>query len=339
MSGKTKTISVKGLEHGEREKLLFSNIEEVKEGELLRIIVEFDPVPLVYMLNARGGFAVEYEKKGPVEWILNVRKTSAEDGAKGKLKQLLAELKKGSVSRETREKAKEFLNSVDMKTLGLVEQELIREGVSAETIRTDLCDIHLEALKDAMVKKRIKVKAPHPVHTLMEEHKVIVKNLKELAKLAKKLEGKNSFAEFGAESLEKLKHVAHHLAEAELHHTREEEALFPRMEAHDVVEPPHIMRLDHVDLRKKKKELHELAAEPEKHGFKKFKQRVVELGGQLPRELESHIFKEDNILYQIALQMLSEEEWKQVKKQCDEIGYCCFTPKEKTVHACHHHKH
>ncbi len=32
-----------------------------------------------------------------------------------------------------------------------------------------------------------------------------------------------------------------------------------------------------------------------------FKRKVVELGEFLPRELHSHIFKEDNILYQIAL--------------------------------------
>ncbi|MBI5159384.1 DUF438 domain-containing protein [Candidatus Micrarchaeota archaeon] len=326
MGVKTKTLSVKGLEHGEREKLLFSSIDGVKEGELLRI-VEFDPVPLVYMLNAREGFAVEYEKKGPDEWILNVKKTGSSNEQKAKLKQLLVELKKGSVSKETREKAKEFLNSVDMKTIGMVEQELIREGVPAETIRADLCDIHLEALKDAMVKKRIKVKAPHPIHTLMEEHKIIVKNLKELAGIAKRLKGRNSFAEMGND-LDELRHVVHHLVEAEKHHEREEEALFPKMEAHYIIGPPRIMKMDHVKLRKRKKELQELAASPEELGFKEFKRKSIELGEYLSRELESHIFKEDNILYQMALQALSEEEWKEVKKQCDKIGYCCFTPKK-----------
>ncbi len=326
MSGKTKTISVKGLGHGEREKLLFGSIENAKPGETLRIIVEFDPVPLVYMLNARGDFSVAYEKKGPDEWILNVARTGFDEDKKNKLKKLLGELKKGNVSKETREKAKEFLNSVDMKTLGMVEQELIREGVPVETIRTDLCDIHLEAMKDAMVKKRITVKAPHPIHTLMEEHKVILKNLKQLARIVKKIKRKNGFRALGAD-LEKLEHVAHHLVEAESHHAREEEALFPKMEARDIVEPPRIMKMDHAEFRKRKKELHALASNPEKREFKEFKQKAAELGEYLSRELESHIFKEDNILYQMALQALSEEEWKEVKKRCDEIGYCCFTPK------------
>lgn len=39
-------------------------------------------------------------------------------------------------------------------------------------------------------------------------------------------------------------------------------------------------------------------------------------------------FKEDNILYPIALQLLSPDEWEKVKKECDKIGYCCFTPED-----------
>jgi DUF438 domain-containing protein len=56
---------------------------------------------------------------------------------------------------------------------------------------------------------------------------------------------------------------------------------------------------------------------------------VVELAEYLTRELESHIFKEDNIIYQIALQTLTSQEWQEVKKECDKIGYCCFAPEDR----------
>jgi len=75
--------------------------------------------------------------------------------------------------------------------------------------------------------------------------------------------------------------------------------------------------------------LNKLAQNPQDHGFPEFKVRILELGEYLTRELESHIFKEDNILYQIALQVLSPEEWEKVKKECDKIGYCCFTPEDQ----------
>ncbi len=45
-----KTIDVKGLGHAEKEGLIFPGVEELTDSEVLRIIMEFNPVPLVYML-------------------------------------------------------------------------------------------------------------------------------------------------------------------------------------------------------------------------------------------------------------------------------------------------
>ena len=120
-----------------------------------------------------------------------------------------------------------------------------------------------------------------------------------------------------------------HLVEAESHHQREEEALFPQLEAHDIVEPGTIMKMDHEEFRKRKQALFQLSHNSDDYQFDEFKERCVELGSYLTQELESHIFKEDNILYQIALQTLSDEEWREVKKECDKIGYCCFTPEDQ----------
>lgn len=323
-----KTVDVKGLEHGEREKLIFPSIEQLEAGETLRIVVEFNPVPLVYMLNAQGGFEVAYEKEGPAEWILKVTKTGTQKDVKSDLKTLLTELKGGEVSEETKVKAKELFQTVDAKTLGLVEQELIREGVSHDEIRKSLCDIHLEALKDTLISKRIEVTAPHPVHTFTEEHKVILESLRELGQLVSRLKEKSGFESMGND-LNKLKEIAHHLVDAENHHQREEEVLFPKLEKHDVIEPPSIMKMDHVEFRKCKKELYKIAHNYQDYNFPEFKTKVNELGGYLSQELASHIFKEDNILYQIALQVLTPEEWEEVKRECDKIGYCCFTPEDQ----------
>ena len=53
-----------------------------------------------------------------------------------------------------------------------------------------------------------------------------------------------------ADDMEKLKDIAHHLVEAENHHQREEDVLFPSLEKHNVVEPPNIMKLNHLEFRK-----------------------------------------------------------------------------------------
>ena len=321
-----KTIDVKGMEHGQREEAIFPAIGALRPGETARLVVEFNPMPLVFLLKAQGDLEVGYEKEGPDEWVLRVTRKGEPD-KKEQFRELLAELKETELSENTKARAKDLLGTVDAKTLGILEQELIREGISHDEIRSSLCDIHLEVMKDALVSQRKEVSAPHPVHTFMKEHEHIVDSLHQLAALVERLGGANSFQAMGND-VEKLKEIAHHLVEAESHHKREEEALFPAMERHDVIEPPEIMKLDHIEFRKRKHALYDLAHQPEAVAFPEFKARVIELGKYLIKELESHIFKEDNILYQIALQVLTPEEWQKVKQECDKVGYCCFTPED-----------
>ena len=229
-----KTINVKGLEHVQREEMIFPGIEALKPGETARLIVEFNPVPLVYLLKAQDGLEVGYEKEGPDEWILKVTRMAKDDDKKEQFRELLTELKGNNVSEAAKEKARSLLQEVDAKSLGILEQELIREGVSHDEIRKSLCDIHLEVMRDSLVAKRQEVSAPHPVHTFMTEHVHIVASLKDLAALMARLQSKNSYEAMG-DDMDKLKDIAHHLVEAENHHKREEEVLFPEVEKHDIV--------------------------------------------------------------------------------------------------------
>jgi DUF438 domain-containing protein len=175
--------------------------------------------------------------------------------------------------------------------------------------------------------ERLEVASPHPINTFMEEHRVILEKLDRLERLAGALERADGLDGF-AEGMAELKDVAYHLIEAESHHRREEEALFPALEAHGVEQPPHVMRMDHVILRRKKHDLYNLVERPERTEFKELQTRVRELSTFLHTHLGNHIAKEDNILYRMSLQILTEDEWDQVKRKCDEIGYCCFTPKD-----------
>jgi len=323
-----KTVDTRGLEHAEKERLVFPGIEALQADETLRIVLDFNPVPLEYLLKAYGKYEVAKEKEGPDEWILRVRRIAPPDGQKEQLRALLRELKEGEVSAETRAGVKTLLESVDAKTLGVMEEELVKEGVGPDAIRKGLCDIHLEVLRDSLVAKRQEVSAPHPVHTLMEEHKVIVNSLHELRDLLERLKARDGFSALG-EDLEKLQDIAHHLVEAESHHQREEEALFPELEKHGIAEPPKVMKIDHEEFRKRKRKLYQAAHNYQDYDFPRFRDKVLTLGEYLVEELESHIFKEDNIIYQIALQTLNPEEWEAVKKSCDKIGYCCFTPEDQ----------
>jgi DUF438 domain-containing protein len=47
--------------------------------------------------------------------------------------------------------------------------------------------------------------------------------------------------------------------------------------------------------------------------------------------LSSHFYKENNILFPTALQVIAGDEWKDIRHQFDELGYCCFTPEPARV--------
>lgn len=321
------TIDVRGLDHAQKQERIFPAVDGLKASEILRLVFEFNPLPLVHMFRARNEFDLSFEKEGPQEWILRIARIAPADDKKEQFKRLLSKLRAGDVSDKTKAEAKTLLQAVDAKTLGLLEQELIREGVSHDEIRKSLCDVHLEVLRDSLVKQRIEVRSPHPVHTFMEEHKLILAALNKLGDFVKRLKTYHSFADMGSD-IKALQESSHLFVEAEMHHDREEQCLFPMLVKHDITEPPEIMKADHVEFRARKKELYQLAYNHDDCDFDSFKKKVTELGDYLTRELDSHIFKEDNILYQIALQVLTKEEWDELKKQADKIGYCCFKPED-----------
>jgi uncharacterized protein (DUF2249 family) len=49
----------------------------LQPGEVLRIINDHDPRPLYYQFEAeqKGKFEWQYEQQGPVDWIVNIKRT------------------------------------------------------------------------------------------------------------------------------------------------------------------------------------------------------------------------------------------------------------------------
>jgi len=243
------------------------------------------------------------------------------------LKRLIKKLHEGADPEKVKDEFKEFLGGVSPTDVAGIEEELIREGLPREEIRL-LCDVHLALFKESLERQEVKVPPGHPLHTLMEEHERIKEFLEELKKVVGSLD---SAAGFDAvrDKLEALRHIADHLMEVENHNVREENVLFPYLEKHGIREPPAVMWSEHYDLRERKKQLIELADSPAHHGYGEFVGRVKDIADQLTRDLSSHIYKENNILYPTALKVIPEEEWREIKAQCDDLGYCCFTPEHE----------
>jgi len=200
--------------------------------------------------------------------------------------------------------------------LSSAEQELLEEGLSPGALK-DFCKLHLKAVEDRLEELKASLEEGHPIRTMISEHEKILNFLDKLDDIVASLERGIS----GSES-ESLKELAWFLVDTEKHHEREEKALFPEMEKKGVTGPTRIMRMEHDELLPAKKRLLELSKEPGKD-----KEEIIVIINLLSAKLRDHIFKENNILYPVALQAIgSKEEWDKIKIACDEIGYCCFTP-------------
>lgn len=224
-----------------------------------------------------------------------------------------------------KKEAVKYFKDVDPKELALAEQELIQDGIERKEMKR-LCDVHLEVMKEQLgvQAKNIKLPDSHPIKICMDEHGIIKDNLKKLKATLDKLDKYGSFLQAKGD-IDMLKELSHFFLETEKHHKREEEALFPRLEAHGITEPPQIFKEDHVEFMAKKKEFYSSIMGKQKD-YKEFVEALKPVINFLAQNLAEHIFKEDNILYPMALQVLDKDEWIDVRKKFDAIGYCCFAP-------------
>ncbi len=321
-----KTINLKGLSSEEREQRLFGALDAVRTGQSVQVTLEFNPLPLAYSLKAGGEFRIAYLKQGPEEWSLELTRIAQPADKREQLKELLRMVRQGSLSEQGRQQARDLLRVLDAATLGLLEKDLVREGMTQAEIRDHLRDLHREVLGGSLASRRLEGSEPHPVLTLLEEHQAILAALNALEEVVRGLEAASSFETARAE-LVRLHRVTALLLEAESHHRREEQVIFPRLERLGVLESPALMREDHQRFRRRKQRLRELAEqalEPRGLDFGIWRCEVADQGELLVRELSSHILKEDNVLYRTALESFSAADWEQVRRESDAIGYCRF---------------
>ncbi|MEM3613453.1 MAG: DUF438 domain-containing protein, partial [Candidatus Bathyarchaeia archaeon] len=249
---------------------------------------------------------------------------ATEEERKKVLKEILRQLHAGVPPEQVKERFRQFLEGVSSLEIAKIEQELVSEGVSREELQR-LCDVHLAIFREQLEKQKVEVAPTSPIGILLEEHKMIQQIAGKLNVLAEKVQKAES-PDAAIGELSQLRHVADELLDAEKHYLREENALFPVLERHGISEPPAIMWMEHNQLREKKKQLKALIENASKMNFSDFKRQLGELAKAVGDMLNSHIYKENNILFPAAQRVVTEQEWSTIRADFDEIGYCCFTP-------------
>ncbi|HKL76696.1 MAG TPA: PAS domain-containing protein [Halanaerobiales bacterium] len=155
----------------------------------------------------------------------------------------------------------------------------------------------------------------HPLYYMMEENKKLKIILNETKEVIKKIEFDSEINK--DEELNNLKEHLRKLQKFEKHYVRKENILFPYLEKKwDNYSPLQVMWSLHDDIRKGLKELLELLEKENK-----LNNEIRKKFGQLFLTMYRMVFKEEKIIFPIAVETLTENEWKEIQKQSLEEGY------------------
>ena len=280
---------------------------------------------------------------------------NAEDRKKA-LKELIKRLHEGADPQEMKDRFEEIVGRTSAEELARIEEEMIKDGMAREEIHR-LCDVHLAVFKEALEKDKSIAPPGHPVHILMKEHALLLEyaaHLRDLtggaptrslatvcgcAACSAFEAGSGDKAAAGAKpgpspqekAMEQLRHIVTHLRASENHYVREENVLFPYLEKHGVTEPPAIMWMEHNKIRGIKKQLYEALEAGVTLAAPQGQAQLKDIAVGLLETLSSHFYKENNILFPTAMKVITSEEWPDIRRQFDDIGYCCFTPEAAVV--------
>jgi DUF438 domain-containing protein len=245
---------------------------------------------------------------------------------KKKLKNLIRQLHEGKTVEEVKEEFATLLRDVGAAEIAEIEQALIAEGLPEMEIKR-LCDVHVAVFRDSLDSQAGPETNPgHPIHTFRAENGAAARVLDALQEALEALKSTLGVARSGHAQLEQARERLQELREYEKHYLRKENILFPYLEMHGFTGPSSVMWAIHDDVRAGWKALDELLAADPGDDPAAFNVQVDEIFEPLSTDIREMFYKEENILFPTSLEKLSEEEWKTIRAQETEVGYCYVEP-------------
>jgi DUF438 domain-containing protein len=183
--------------------------------------------------------------------------------------------------------------------------------------------VHLAVFRESLAAGDTLAPAGHPKNTFMEEHRIMLAQAQGLATLAQEIQ---NAGQVSREDRKRLEDAAQQIRDAESHYVREENVLFPYLEKHGITQPPAIMWMEHDQIREVKKGVLGVIGRHDEMPASEFAEGLAAAAVTLAETLAGHFFKENNILYPTSLRVITEEEWPEIRAECDELGYAPFTP-------------
>ncbi|MEH6904811.1 DUF438 domain-containing protein [Neobacillus drentensis] len=238
------------------------------------------------------------------------------------LKQLFVDLHNGRNLDEVKAHFDAFIGKITVDEITQLQHDFVEEGsITADELQR-IYKQHSVIFQGTIKEEthqngRPEDQSGHPVHTFMLENQELDKLLTSSLQV--------HLAEFvmedSTENIYKLIEDINLLLDIDKHYSRKENLIFPYLEKYGIYGPTtNMWRIDDFIRDAIKDGRQKLT---HYHGDKK---AVVGVLNYVIQEVAGMIYKEENILFPMALKNLTEDEWVKIAHESDEIGFCLIAP-------------
>lgn len=239
------------------------------------------------------------------------------------MKDIILKLHQGISVEAAKERFEKEVGNISATEIAEIEQSLIDEGLSPEEIKK-FCNVHALLFESMLEKSVAEDTSPaHPVYLFKSENR-------EIEKLIDSLKGKiERRQEYGLPRImEMIKEILSQLRGIKIHYERKEQLLFPFLEKRGFYGPSKVMWGKDNEIRDLLvKAL--LAIEKVSTG-EELEVSIERILNPLIEEISGMIFKEEKILFPTCLEKLSANDWVEILKESDEVGYVFIKKPEET---------
>lgn len=239
------------------------------------------------------------------------------------LKELITELHKGKSVDEVKARFQELIKGVSASEISEMEQNLISEGMPIEEVQR-LCDVHSAVFKGSIEEihsaTSLMNTPGHPLHTFKVENEAIEQLINDT--VIKNLDNLKEGATSKQEDL--VLQDFNMLWDLDKHYKRKENLLFPYLEKYGITAPPKVMWGVDDTIRDGIKEVKKMIVDNTGSN-----REILQKANKVIEKIKEMIFKEHNILFPMAVDTLTEDEWLAIEAESDELGYCLVGPQGK----------
>ncbi len=216
-----------------------------------------------------------------------------------------------------------FLAEADCTEMAFAQQKVLSDGMGADQL-WKTWDRNRKILPDQVAKLRAKLPQEHILQRVLAEHDMMLCFILDLSEINAKIQQLDE-ASSSTQEIRNLAHIVGHLVASQQHREREEEVIFPELRRRGYKSLLQAVAVQHMELDRAHYKLNSLVWKIDTINFVSFQNRLNQLTEFLVPTIRMHFFIEGNIIFPLALAVITDEKiWERMKDICRQIGYCGY---------------